>query len=531
MKRDDAVYARYSSHRQDASTSIDVQLDAVRTRVPGPCREYIDKAKTGRSVAGRENLIRLLDDARGGLIGRVFTYKYDRLGRNMAEVAAIVDELEDLDVEVISLTEGRDALARGVHLAVAEYYSRQLSERTLAGLMRRFEEGRWTGGCPPYGYRIEKIGKKDDERSVLAIDAEEAEVVKLIFDLYVNAKLGLREMAQALDSLGIRPRRSESWEHTSVRGIIVNRLVTGHVTFNRRHYRLDRATGRRRPRRKDIKAVSTRQDESLRIISDETFEAAQRLLASRGCNALGTRSAPSHRQMRAFTGLLVCCECGRPFYAQKSSNAKAEYTYYRCGTRKRKGPGACPNAISVREDILVNRLSAVMADVLSDDGLLQDVIAEAERMLVSNRDERASLQRRINAAEGKVRKLTALLTDTAITESARSAFFRQIGEAEEDRRRAQEALAGLGERAEHTVERIAETTRSVISDARRNLTEVSTPQQFHDLVEEIAGRMVVQRDGRITRTDDGKQKSGSEDGSEPDGPYVVAGAGFEPATF
>src|SRR5437762_1307318 len=70
MPRSDAVYARYSSHRQDDGTSIDVQLDACRRAAGGPLAEYIDRARTGRAIANREELRRLLDDAAAGRVGR-----------------------------------------------------------------------------------------------------------------------------------------------------------------------------------------------------------------------------------------------------------------------------------------------------------------------------------------------------------------------------------------------------------------------------------------------------------------------------
>ena len=50
-----AIYARYSSHAQDGGTSIEVQLDACRRDLqPKTYREYVDRARTGRSMAGRE---------------------------------------------------------------------------------------------------------------------------------------------------------------------------------------------------------------------------------------------------------------------------------------------------------------------------------------------------------------------------------------------------------------------------------------------------------------------------------------------
>ncbi|HUU97560.1 MAG TPA: recombinase family protein, partial [Phycisphaerae bacterium] len=80
-----AIYARYSSHAQDGGTSIDVQIDACSRGLDGDVKQYVDRAKTGRSLAGREALLQLLADAEAREFDRVLIYKYDRLGRNLAE--------------------------------------------------------------------------------------------------------------------------------------------------------------------------------------------------------------------------------------------------------------------------------------------------------------------------------------------------------------------------------------------------------------------------------------------------------------
>jgi predicted site-specific integrase-resolvase len=155
-----AIYARYSSHAQDGGTSIEVQLDACRRDLqPKTYREYVDRARTGRSMAGREALLRLLADAEAGQVERVLVYKFDRLGRNLAETSAIIAQLEDGGVEVASVTEGKDALARGMHLVISEHYSRVLSEPceayrggngSAAGLFRSARRVQ-PAGCPLAG--------------------------------------------------------------------------------------------------------------------------------------------------------------------------------------------------------------------------------------------------------------------------------------------------------------------------------------------------------------------------------------------
>lgn len=111
--------------------SLEVQTDICRKALAGETvREYIDRAKTGRSMAGREAPLQLLAHAEAGQIDRVCVYKYDRLGSNLAKTSAIIAQLEDGGVEVVSVTEGKDALTRGMHLVIREHYSRALAERT-----------------------------------------------------------------------------------------------------------------------------------------------------------------------------------------------------------------------------------------------------------------------------------------------------------------------------------------------------------------------------------------------------------------
>jgi site-specific DNA recombinase len=240
----DAVYARYSSHSQDDSTSIEVQLEACRRKAEGECVEYIDRALTGRTIAGRPELQRLLEDAEAGKVARLFVYKFDRLGR-AAATHAIVEGLEDCGVEVISVTEGTNPLARGVTLVVAADYSRQLGERAHDGLKKRHEQRCWTGGEPPYGFQIVREG---DGRSRVAVRPDEAEVVRSIVAMFLSESVGMKVLARRLQDRGVPTRRGARWSFTTVRSMLTNRMYIGEVWYNLRKFKLDRQTGRRKPR-------------------------------------------------------------------------------------------------------------------------------------------------------------------------------------------------------------------------------------------------------------------------------------------
>src|SRR5688500_16393232 len=101
----DALYARYSSHQQDDSTSIEAQVESCERAGGAALAQYVDRAKTGRTMGGRTGLLRLIRDAEAGRIGRLFVDKFDRLGR-AAETHVLIEDLERCGVQVVSATEG-----------------------------------------------------------------------------------------------------------------------------------------------------------------------------------------------------------------------------------------------------------------------------------------------------------------------------------------------------------------------------------------------------------------------------------------
>ena len=151
------MYDSYSSHAQDDGTSIAVQIESCERAAGTPLKHFIDEAKTGRTTGGRTELLRLMQEAEAGRINRLYVYKFDRLGR-AAETHVLVEDLEQNGVEVISVTEGTNALAFCLQLLVAADYSRVLAERTRDGLVQRHKQGYWTGGPPPYGFRVVEAG-------------------------------------------------------------------------------------------------------------------------------------------------------------------------------------------------------------------------------------------------------------------------------------------------------------------------------------------------------------------------------------
>lgn len=490
MKQTAAIYARYSSHAQDGGTSIDVQVETCRRALSGQnIQEYVDRARTGRSMAGREALLRLLADAEAGQFSQLYVYKYDRLGRNLAETSAIIAQLEDCDVEVISVTEGKDQLARGVQLVVAEHYSRALAERTRDGLLQRFKERAWTGGPAPYGY--ESVDDNGTKR--LRIHETEAAVIRGIFADYLGGK-GFKSITQDLHRRGVPTRRGGPWVFSSVRAIVKNDIYTGKVSFNRRQFKLNRKTGRRVPQWRDDSEVESFHDENLRLISDDDWAEVKLRLAER---ARPGRRPHSSATVRPFTGLLFC-ENGHRCYIRQSRNRKGNYYYYACGIRQRAVREACDNMAVVREDILMRDLTQAFEAVFDDaESIIAEATAEAQEMMNSSRQESARIKSQIAEIDKEIAGLTRLLVDRDLEDAAKKAVIRQMGELETRREQLHGAIAEMLGAAEGVVDDLAGAVREAFEEARETFTSISSPLGMHEFVEQVVGPMTLLRDGRV----------------------------------
>ena len=521
----DALYARYSSHNQDDGTSIDVQIEHCERAAGGPCLRYIDRARTGRATAGRSELLRLMRDAQAGKIGRVLVYRFDRLGR-AAETHVIARDLEESGVQLISATEGTNTLARGIQLVVAEDYSRQLAQRTRDGLIKRFQQASWTGGLAPYGYRI----IERDGRRVLAIDPQEANVVRRLVERYLAGTYGFKELARMLQAEGVPPRAPPwrnargIWAFTSVKAILSNPMLAGQVKYNRRVMRLDRKSGRRVPRAKPEAEHVVRRDETLRIIDDETYARLQHLLGSRARSA-GRPQGP--RGIRPFTGHVYCGACGSVCYSRESRNGKGAYRYYACGLRQRHGVDACCNSVSVREDMLMSAVMQSVASIFEQaDRIVARAVEAAQLALNDSRTEAVSIRRQLGDLDADARDLVRLLRDPQIESGAKAAVSRQLAETEVRRQALQAALDRLVEGAEQNTEKLAAAVRRAFEAARRDFTTLAAPAELNRFVGQFIGPMVLHADGIIRP----RETTTPVDESTGVATGNIAGGGFEPPT-
>ncbi len=167
----------------------------------------------------------------------LLVFMFDRLGRRDDETPFVVEWFVKNGIEVWSAMEGQqrfdthvDKLLNYIRYWQASGESIKTSMRVKTRMEQLTQEGHYTGGIVPYGYRLEKKGrlnKKNQAVGDLAVEPDEAEVVRLIFEKYVTEGYGAQRICKFLTEQGVKNKKGRNIPTTSINRIIKNPLYTG----------------------------------------------------------------------------------------------------------------------------------------------------------------------------------------------------------------------------------------------------------------------------------------------------------------
>ena len=261
--------------------------------------EFYEKGVSGfkKSAKERDAMQELQQEAVAGSFDILLVYMFDRLGRRDDETPFVVEWFVRNGVEVWSAVEGQqrfdnhvDKLLNYIRYWQASGESLKTSIRTKTRLGQLTEEGHYTGGTVPYGYRaVDKgrVNKRNRTVLDLEIDEDEAEVIRLIFHKYVDEGYGAQRLSHYLHEQGIKSRDGKGFPNTTVNRIIKNIAYIGII--------------------KNGESQSGYIDE-LRIIDVSTFSKAQEIMRQR---TLPHGNVPLNCKGKSLlVGNIFCAHCG-----------------------------------------------------------------------------------------------------------------------------------------------------------------------------------------------------------------------------
>ena len=213
-------------------------------------KEYVDDGCTGTNF-NRPSFKEMIKDIEKGIIDTVITKDLSRLGRDYIDTGYYLQRyFPEHQVRYIALLDNIDTMEDAGMSDIAPFksiindmYVKDISKKIRSSLTERRKAGNFLGVTAPYGY-----DKESENKYHLVVNKKEADVVKRVFNLYLQGN-GLTKIAQILTKDGIpvpgesrnigKTRRTVlygSWKQTTIRRILENRVYLGDlVQFKRKN--------------------------------------------------------------------------------------------------------------------------------------------------------------------------------------------------------------------------------------------------------------------------------------------------------
>lgn len=303
---------------------------------------------SGETLAARPVMQQLLSEVEQGLWEGVLVVEVERLARgDTIDQGIVAQAFKYSDTKIVTPTKVYDPnnefdeeyFEFGLFMSRREY--KTINRRLQRGRLAASKEGKHVGGSKPYGYVRQKI--ENDKGWTLAINEEQAEVVRLIFRLYTTTEesedgslrhIGVHDIARRLDALGIlAPGGGNEWSTSTIHNMLLNPVYIGKIRWQHKRSKKVVKDGSAVVRR----VISAPGDELVvdglhpPIISEETFQKAAEVMASNPPKVKGTVELKN-----PLAGILRCGKCGRSMVYRTSPT----YPSVRCASRHCHVPGS-----------------------------------------------------------------------------------------------------------------------------------------------------------------------------------------------
>lgn len=267
------IYCRTSTHTQEQLNSMSNQVSRLTQLVAEnpvwTLRDIYLDFRSGSAIAGRTEFMRLLEDAAHQKFDIVLCKSISRFGRNVTEALQTIMELHKYGVHVIFEQENLDSsdpehtLMISIISSIAEAENENRRKNINWGIQCQLENGTSRlYSRPCYGY-------KNDDDGELIINEQQAEVVRLVFSLYLSGYSVIGIIAALKERNIPSPSGREKWSKRSIEVMISNKKYTGDVVIFKKYSDTTKGI----PAKEHITYFATASHPA--IISREQFEQVQ----------------------------------------------------------------------------------------------------------------------------------------------------------------------------------------------------------------------------------------------------------------
>lgn len=350
-----AAYARVSVERGRTLHSYSAQVSYYNELIQkNPEWEfagvYSDLGISGTGIEKRNDFKRLLQDCEEGKIDIILTKSVSRFARNTVDLLKVVRRLKELGIEVRFEKEGINSLTGDGELMLsilASFAQEEVistSNNIKWAIKKKFESGKPQCRYKIYGYRWDGDN--------LVIEPEEAKIVKLIFQMYLN-KVSAERMEIELKEKGVIATNGGYFNIGTIRDMLLNITYTGNLLLQK-SYTPNPLVRRKVKNNGELPKYYVENNHEA-IIPMEMFMQVQEERKRR--KAEGQR-ANFGKNITCFSCRVKCPICGKNYMrnsrSKNSDGIKAHI--WICGTRLIGGSKACPG--KTINEIALKRVSA-----------------------------------------------------------------------------------------------------------------------------------------------------------------------------
>ena len=398
-------YARFSSENQ-RDESIDAQLRAnaeyaERNNIQ-IVKTFVDRARSATSDKRPQfqEMIKYCESDNTG-ISMVIVHKLDRFSRDKYDSAMYKQKLKVKGIRVVSVLENLDnspesLILESVIEGMAQYYSANLAREVAKGQKENALKALHNGGDAPLGYDVAF------DKTYL-VNEDEAQAVKIIFDMYVNG-YSYSNIIDKLNDLGYKTKRGNKFGKNSLHGILSNEKYTGVYVFNKTQRK--GVNGKRNGHKQKSEDEIIKVEGGMpQIIDKDVFIKAQEMMQKR------KKSPGAHKATTLYllTGLIRCGECGHAMQGNKRKDKYGnDYISYRCGCRKQKRD--CNNKEIKRDYLEEFILTELEKHVLNDNAIPVLSNQLNERLKAKSNDNHEMLNNLRNKLEKVNKEIENILT-------------------------------------------------------------------------------------------------------------------------
>ena len=227
--------ARHEKALLDLAKKLNLNITAIY-------REIV----SGETIAARPVMQQLLQEVEQGIWDGVLVMEVERLARgDTIDQGIVAQTFKFSDTKIITPIKtynpnnefDEEYFEFGLFMSRREY--KTINRRLQRGRMASVKDGKYVANKAPYGYN--RIRIENDKGWTLEINKEEADVVRLIFELYTVGekqsdntfnRLGTGFIAKRLNTMKVSPKRGKVWVVASIRDILINPVYIGMIRWN-----------------------------------------------------------------------------------------------------------------------------------------------------------------------------------------------------------------------------------------------------------------------------------------------------------